>query len=95
MTDTNHSRLWKSDALVRSSVFPQLVRAAASQEAQPYSTDLLEHAAADTALLDAIVLPSGEGMDAALSTMASDPVAAAELDALVVAAVATYPEESA
>lgn len=88
------SRLWKSDALVRSSVFPQLVRAAASMVGQPFSTDLLEHVAADAALLDVIVLPRGEGMDAALSQMASDPDTSAALDAAIVQAVTDYTEET-
>ena len=90
MTDTNHSRLWKSAELLRSTYFPQLVRAAARQADVPDNHLLLESVAADPDLLAAIVWPSAEGMDATIAQMAADPDEAAVLDARIVAAVNAY-----
>lgn len=85
--DHIHSELWKSSDLMESAHFPRMVRQAAREAGATYTLDLLEDVATDPALLAAVELPRGEGMDAALSQMASDPQKASELDGLIVAAV--------
>lgn len=87
------SHLWKTGQLVQSGDFLRLVRTAASQEGVEYTDDLVRHVAADPNLLQALVLPRGEGIDVALAALATDEDA--QLDELILTAVSTYePEEN-
>lgn len=91
-TDQIVSQLWKAAALVRdSSDFPRLVEAAAWKQGKEYSDRMLRAVAADSALLDALVLErQGDGVGAVLAQMATDT--AVDLDGLITAAVAAYQE---
>ncbi len=83
------SRLWKSGLLSTQSLnFQVMVQAAAGQEGQPYSGDLLRHVAATDDLLDMLDVLPGEGMDATLAHVASER--GAELDQIILTAVAAY-----
>lgn len=87
------SLLWKAALLARESTyFPRLVETAANQLGKDYSDHMLRTVAAEPSILAALHLPVGEGVDAVLTTLATDAEAGAAMDVLIMAAVAAYEE---
>lgn len=90
-TDEITSLLWKAALLARESVFfPRLVETAANHLDKTYSDHMLRTVAASPALLSALQLPVGEGVDAVLTSLASNVEAGAVMDGLIMAAVSAY-----
>lgn len=82
------SRLWKAGMLATQSTnFRVMVEAAADQLGKPYDEQVLRKVSASPELLDMVDLSSGEGVDAVLHALATDPSTGGVLDQIIIDAV--------